>query len=607
MSKMAPWLLALLAGAGLAAPAGAQMAHREQRAPVVVTRSDAPAAGALLVVDGPQPGQTVSGVVSVSGFVLSVTGVTQIELFIDGSDVPVNHAVLNLPRPDVVAAFPSYAGTPGFSNPGWITSFLARNYTDGEHSLTFAVTENGVTTPTFFGPIPIVINNALNQAPFGHVDIPGGGTDTTLVANGPFPVLGWALDDSDIDHIDFLVDGGIAAVAIGRGGVGNASFGGPRPDIYAAFPDFPGPLPKSLYSGFLAVLDSTRLLDGMHVLSVRAWDDQGASSELGTRVFQVNNNGGLLGPFGALDYPLDESTLICGPSVPVSSPGGCPSPCFPGGNTGGGGVPASFFPNVVRGWALDTGARLDKGQVSYVELMLDGNILANTRADCVVSGTAYANCYGLNRPDIAHAYQGFVNAASSGFQFNFGLAHDPLSVGLLDIFVPTSSGVQLAGFTLPGKHTLSLRVGDEEETVSEFGAMSVYVTCDASSSNPDKASFGNIDVPGNETFVTGVLPVLGWAHDFDLGGVTSVDLAVDGTVIVNLNVPTGTYGLRRDDVIASDIRVSTPFVGFAYGLDTTRLGDSEHDLTAYAYDRAGHRTLIGRRKFIVYNNTSTKQ
>lgn len=603
MSKKAPWLLALVVGAGLAVPANGQMAHREDRSPQVVNRSDAPSAGPLLVVDGPQAGQTVFGVVSVSGFVLSVNGVDKIELFLDAVDVPVNRAVLNLPRPDVVAAFPSYAGTPGFSNPGWITSFLARNYADGDHTLTLAVTENGSTTPTLFGPIPVVINNALNQSPFGHVDIPGGG-DTTLVANGPFPVLGWALDDSDIDHIDFLVDGGIVASAIGRGGVGNAIFGGTRPDIYAAFPDFPGPQPKSLYSGFLANIDSTRLLDGMHVLSVRAWDNQGASNDIGTRSFQVNNNGSLLGPFGAIDYPLDESTLICGPPVTVVPPGGpCPSPCFPGGG-GGGTVPINFFPNVIRGWSLDTGVRLDRGQVSYVELMLDGNLLSNTRTDCVVSGTTFVNCYGLNRPDIAHAYQGFVNSANSGFQFNFALARDPF-LGLLDIFTPTPFGVLLAGYTVPGKHTLSVRVGDEEETVSEFGEMSVYVTCDLSSSSPDKASFGNIDSPGSEQFVNGLLTVFGWAYDFD-GGVTSVDLAVDGYVIANLNFPAGTYGLRRDDVVASDNRVPTPFVGFAYGLDTTLLGDSEHDLTAYAYDHAGHRTLIGRRKFVVFNNTATK-
>ncbi len=76
-------------------------------------------------------------------------------------------------------------------------------------------------------------------------------------------------------------------------------------------------------------------------------------------------------------------------------------------------------------------------------------------------------------------------------------------------------------------------------------------------------------------------------------------------MIANLNAPAGTYGLRRDDVPADDSRVTSPFVGFAYVLDTTRLGDTEHDLTIYA-NSGSHRTLIGRRQFVVFNNSAFK-
>jgi hypothetical protein len=581
MSKKAPWVLALLAGASwsLAAPSAAQP---------------------ILVVDGPQPGQTVAGVVAVTGFVLSHNSIDKIELFIDDIDVPANRAVLNLSRPDVTAAFPSFAGSPN-SGAGWITSFLARNYPSGPHELRLKVTEGGVGSTTF-GPITVNVDNTINQAPFGNIDLPAAGA----AASGSLAVLGWALDDSDIDHLDFLADGTIWASAIGRGGVGNASFGGTRPDVFAAFPDFPGtsfPDPKSLYSGFVANLDTTQLSDGLHTISVRATDNQGSAREIGSVQIQVMNNGSLLGPFGQLEYPLDEATLICGPAVQVVPPGGpCPSPCLPGGG-GGGTIPLTFFPNIVRGWALDTGARLDLGQVSYVELMLDGALLANTRSDCTVAGTILDNCYGLNRPDIEQQHQGYVNAANSGFQFAFGIAGDPI-LGIFDIFTPTPLGAALVGFTVPGKHTLSVRVGDEEETVTEWGAISVNITCDPTSSNPDRASFGNIDAP--TTMASGTTEVLGWAFDLD-GGVTSVDVVIDGSTVANLTAAAGTYGLRRDDVVASDVRVTTPFVGFAYGLDTTTLGDSEHDLTIYAWDHAAHRTLIGRRKVVVFNNTSAKQ
>ena len=226
--------------------------------------------------------------------------------------------------------------------------------------------------------------------------------------------------------------------------------------MYAAFPDFPGtefPDPKSLYSGFVTNLDTTQLLDGDHTITVRATDNQGAARDIGSVSVDVENDSAVLVPFGQLEYPLDEATLICGPAVQVIPPGGpCPSPCLPGGG-GGGTIPLTFFPNIVRGWALDTSASPTVGQVAYVELMLDGAILANTRTDCTVAGTILDNCYGLNRPDIEQQHQGYGNAANSGFQFAFGIGGDPI-LGIFDIFTPTPLGAALVGFTVPGRHTL---------------------------------------------------------------------------------------------------------------------------------------------------------
>ena len=172
--------------------------------------------------------------------------------------------------------------------------------------------------------------------------------------------------------------------------------------------------------------------------------------------------------------------------------------------------------------------------------------------------------------------------------------------------MPTPTGTALTGFTLPGIHQLSLRVGDVEETVTEFGQMSVNLNCDLATATPDKASFGNVDSPTEEQFVNGAFQIIGWASDLD-AGVRSVELDVDGSLVATLTVADGTYGLQRTDVAASDVRVTTPNVGFAYVLDTTQLGDSQHDLTVYVNDSSGHRTLIGRRRFVVYNNNSTKQ
>lgn len=556
-------------------------------------------------IDEPQPGQHVSGIVRVSGFVLDFNRVDRVDLLIDGETIPTNTAALSLPRPDVLLAFPNYAGSATAAKPGFLTSFYTRTLSEGTHSIVVRVTESG-GAQTSFGPLTVIVDNTINQAPFGYIDIPS--EFVTENASGSYPVVGWAIDDQGIDHIDFLVDGQIVAGAIGRisdpaVNPQNASYGTTRPDVAAAFPD----VPFALYSGFEANIDSTKLLDGMHIFSVRVVDTNGVSQVIGTRSVQVINNSSLLAPFGRIDFPLDKASLNCQPPFSVAPPPNvCPSPCFPPGPPGVPALPVSFFSNFVQGWALDTSARLDRGQVAYVELMLDGVPIVNTRNDCVRLGTAMLNCYGVNRPDVARHYSGYVNADNAGFAFAFALQED-ISTGLLQVIIPAQRGGGIVtGFTNSGKHTIALRVGDDNDTVVQIAAMSVDVLCDFTTVNPDRPAFGFVDTPSEYQFINGTFVVSGWAWDWD-GGISSVDLDIDGQVVANLTAPLGTYGLYRPDVPANDIRVPTPYVGFFYPIDTTHMTDTEHDLSVYGWDAFGRRTEVGRRKFVVLNNSPIKR
>jgi hypothetical protein len=534
------------------------------------------------VIDKPEQDQTVWGVVKVSGWVLDVNALDKVELLVDGNFA--NRADTNLPRADVLEVFPTYANS-ATPNPGFVTSFLASRFGNGAHSIAIRVTEANQST-FLIGPITVIVDNSLNQEPFGHIDIPGpAGIEGT---DGPLPVSGWAIDDEDVDHIDFLMDGQIVAGAVGRGRPSTAIYGTTRPDVQAAFPD----VPNSLYSGFQANVDTSKLINGVHQLSVRVTDNRGASRVIGTRTIQVINNGANLAPFGQIDFPLDKSNLFC-TTIDV----GLPSPCTPD-------VCGFVLSNVVAGWALDVGARLDAGQVSYVELLLDGAILANTRTNCVQVGQTLVNCYGINRPDVARNYSGYVNADNAGFLFNFGLVRSSIdSSGLIAITVPTADSTvfNIVGFTTPGKHTLAVRVGDEEETVTQLGAMSVDVFCD--NTGAQFPAIGYIDTPSDYQFINGIFNVFGWAFDFN--GVQRIEVDVDGQV-----VGTATYGLSRPDVPATDPRVPSVSVGFSFNLDTTRLSDSEHDLVIYVVDQQfgiPGRTEIGRRKFVVNNNVLTHQ
>ena len=536
------------------------------------------AAQPIGAIDTPSDGQTVTGIVRVSGFVLDFASVDRVDLLVDG--VVVNHADMDLPRPDVLEIFPTYfnSATP---NPGFLTSFLSRGaFSDGPHTVSIQATETNSQISFEIATITVVVDNTVNQAPFGWIDIPSAAGLENM--NGSFPVVGWAIDDVDIDHIDFKIDGQIVAGAVGRGLPSTAIYGSTRPDIQAAFPD----VPFSLYSGFVANLDATKLINGLHVLSVVATDNEGASREIGTRTVLVNSIGGLLGPFGRIDFPLDKASLFC-----IGRSGGFPSPCTPD-------ICSPSFFNIVEGWALDVGSALDRGQVSYVELLLDGQIVANTRSDCVQFNGTLTNCYGINRPDVARSYSGYVNADNAGFSFSFFLGSNAES-GLITILTAKNSGEPFeVGTTTPGKHTLAIRAGDEEETVTQFGAMSVDILCDVNTG--DQPAFGYIDTPSDYQFINGLFEVFGWASDFQ--GVTSVEVDVDGQV-----VGTALYGLFRPDVPPNDPRVSSTHVGFSFFLDTTKLSDSEHDLVVYVIDHSAVRTEIGRRKFVVDNNVSTHQ
>jgi hypothetical protein len=532
-------------------------------------------------IDFPSEGQTVSGIVRVSGFVLDFHNLDRVEILVD--DVLVNRADTGLPRPDVLEIFPTYynSATP---QPGFLTSFLARGvYSDGPHTISIRVTEASTEQQFVIGTVHVVVDDSVNQAPFGYIDTPGPtGLEGAL---GSFPVTGWALDDVEVDHLDFLVDGGIVAGAVGRGQPSNAIYGSTRPDVAAAFPD----VPNSLYSGFTANIDTTQFINGIHVLSVQATDNEGATRELGSRTVQITNVGQNLEPFGQIDFPLDKASLFCS-----EIGGGIPSPCTPD-------ICGDILTNIVAGWTLDVGSALDRGQVSYVELLLDGQILANTRTDCVQLGQTLTNCYGVNRPDVARSYSGYVNADNAGFLFSFALvrdADDP--TGRIVILLPTGDFQTfiIGGFTNPGKHTIAVRVGDEEETVVQIGAMSVDILCDQQFG--DQPAFGYVDTPSDYQFINGIFEVFGWASDFQ--GVDHVDIDIDGQVVGTAN-----YGLSRPDVRATDPRVFSPNVGFSFLLDTTRLSDSPHDLVVYVTDRQGNRTEIGRRKFVVDNNVATHQ
>lgn len=502
-------------------------------------------------VETPREGDTVNGMVTVRGWALDEQDISRIDLYVDNEFQ--HSANINIPRIDVIESFPDWEGIHQ-RLPGFETGFSAFRFTNGAHTIHLvAVTSDNRSFE--FGRRTVNVDNSINQAPIGFVDIP---LPTSIFdANGSFPVLGWAIDTDGIQRIDVAIDGLNMQAAV---------YGDPRPDVHNAYPDFP----SAMFSGFVAHVDTTRVQDGVHVLTVRATDRQGLSRVIGRRNIQIFNSTNNLRPFGRIDEPQRDAVLYgtnCGvvPECRVS-------PC----------IPADLDNHItpVRGWALDLGTREDTGRVAYAELLVDGVRWYSTdmcRFDATLGG--YINCYGLPRFDVQRYYPTYPDAPRAGFNFT-------LDVGAL-----------LARGVASGHHTLKVRVGDQEQTFADLpntSGIPVFFQCVEETS--DFASRGYIDNPINYDFVKGNVVFHGWALDENLG-VQNVEIFVDGNFM-----GIASYGHSRPDVQAAYPTIpGAAQSGWRFNLDTTQLSDARHRVTVQVLDRAGFRSTIGSVDFYVDN------
>jgi hypothetical protein len=527
-------------------------------------------------LDTPADGATVFGLVEVNGFVVDSGQqcgpqwtwntcqwadalVSKIDLYVD--DEFVSTADLDQPRYDILQAYPWYAGTP-YARPGFVTSFDSNDYSDGSHTLFLRVTFSDQTTQDY-GLRSVVVDNDFNQAPLGQLELPG----SNQPMNGVFPVTGWALDDESIDFIEILVDG-LA--------MGNAVTGIHRPDIAHRFPTDP----DAEYSGFVRMLNTTSLNNGIHVIAVRVMDNEGASRVIGRRFVQTFNTGSNLPPFGKIDWPVANHVMRAEGCTPV-----------------GGVVPpwsGDVFQNpdnveMVVGWALDVGSRTDFGGVAYVELLLDGAIVpmngnddpSNTSLPSFYWAPADwdFNYYGHERMDVQRLYVDIPNSKHSGFSF------------LMDVsFLILGRGYS------EGLHLIKVRAGDRENNVTDIAQLPVIFDCN---DDPDDAAWGDIWTPEHMELEAGTVTVTGFVMDFLR--IDAVEIWVDGVHIGNADYPLLSPNL-------GDLYPWMPLVfsnnsGFAYDLDTVaaHLADGEHSIVVWTEDRLGGRSIIGERRFVLDN------
>jgi len=522
------------------------------------------AADTVFRLDTPPAGSTVAGIVEVSGWVMddgqscgppanwhacdwTDALLSRLDLYVDG--VFVASADLNQPRWDVLQAYPWYAGTP-YSRPGFSVSFNADTLTDGLHSLFLRLTFSDGTVEDY-GYRQVRGDSLLNQAPFGELEMPG----EYQPMSGVFPVTGWALDDDAIEDVEVLIDGLV---------VGHAVTGIHRPDIGNRFPSHPG----SDYAGFIRMLNSAELINGIHVLAIRVRDTHGASRLLGRRFVQVSNVGHNLPPFGAIDWPI-ANHIMYSPDCALGP--GISLPDDPNEHPRG--------VELVSGWTLDVGSSTDNGGVKWVELLIDGSLLANTLIDDFYFNYfgMDVNYYGHERLDVMRMFPDVPNAKHSGFSF---------IVDVSDLIVNHDFH--------QGLHYLKIRAGDIENYVSDIAQIPVIFDCN---DDPDRPSFGDIHTPIHMERINGVFDVTGWAADQDR--VIAVEIWIDGEFVGYATSGLASPYVREQFPWYPSITVD--YSGYLYELDTTTLTDGEHVLVVRTEDRYDGISIIGERTFVVDN------
>ncbi|KNZ70036.1 peptidase S8 and S53 subtilisin kexin sedolisin [Thermincola ferriacetica] len=287
-------------------------------------------------LDSPKEGQTLSGTVNVIGWFLDGSGVSKIEILVDG--VVKGQAVYGDTRLDVGRVFPAYNN----NNSGFHYSLDTTKLSNGTHTVTIRETgANGSQTI-----LPARTVTVLNSLPAkGYLDSPKEGQTLSGTVN----VIGWFLDGSGVSKIEILVDGVVK---------GQAVYGDTRLDVGRVLPAY-----NNNNSGFHYSLDTTKLSNGTHTVTIRETGANGSQTILPARTVTVLNS---LPAKGYLDSPKEGQTL-------------------------------SGTVNVI-GWFLDGDG------VSKIEVIVDG----------IIQGQAY---YGVNREDVYNVLPAYDNH-NSGYSYS---------------------------------------------------------------------------------------------------------------------------------------------------------------------------------------------
>lgn len=139
-------------------------------------------------IDTPSAGSTVNGMIKVRGWILDNSGVSKVEVLVDGQVV--GQAQYGRSRPDVLNVFPEYQN----ANAGYEFDLDTRALTNGLHSISVKATSKTGSTLQ----VQAKTVNVQNLVPIGYIDSPSSNSSISGITN----VRGWFLDVSGISKVE---------------------------------------------------------------------------------------------------------------------------------------------------------------------------------------------------------------------------------------------------------------------------------------------------------------------------------------------------------------------------------------------------------------------
>ncbi len=213
-------------------------------------------------IDAPSYGSVIRDNVVVRGWILDDSGVSKIEVLVDGKNM--GEAEYGLSRLDVQNIFPEYKN----ANSGYQFTLNTRNLTNGQHWITVRETgKNGAVKE-----IQSQLVNIQNLPVKGYIDSPENGS--TL--KGDISVRGWIIDVSNVSKVEVLIDGK---------SLGEAQYGISRPDVGQAFPEY-----RNANSGYQFTFNSLIVSDGQHTLTIKETSGNGSTYTINTTIYIYNGN-----------------------------------------------------------------------------------------------------------------------------------------------------------------------------------------------------------------------------------------------------------------------------------------------------------------------------